>query len=197
MCRKIGANVDPTHRSQWENMLNPSSDLGLILKSIKCDFKFVCLPSLFYPILVPLILTPLPFSRVLPNPTPSPLSPERLAGWFADTPLHQPIEFPDSITVYHKLHSISTHSFTLDAVVISEKHQRVAAKLHEDLVTYQYAGGEKPGKVHVPGWMREVFEETLKLQEMEKRRVQEEMQGIEGIVRELEGRVMGRKELHS
>lgn len=57
-----------------------------------------------------------------------------------------PMTYPDHITVLHKLAtppSASTDSFSLDVVIYSERHQRVAARLVEDIVVYDYVKGKK------------------------------------------------------
>lgn len=42
----FAVNADPTHRRAWAELMTPKS-VGLIMKSIKSDFKFVCLFSEF------------------------------------------------------------------------------------------------------------------------------------------------------
>lgn len=57
----------------------------------------------------------------------------------------QPLNYPDRISVLHRLdrHPTATDSFTLEAVVLSEVHQRIAAKITEDIVVYNYRLGKK------------------------------------------------------
>jgi hypothetical protein len=40
----FAVHVDPTHRRQWSELMTPKS-VGLIMKSIKADYKLVGLPS--------------------------------------------------------------------------------------------------------------------------------------------------------
>lgn len=39
----FAVHVDPKHRQQWAELMTPKST-GLIMKSLKCDFKFVSFP---------------------------------------------------------------------------------------------------------------------------------------------------------
>lgn len=54
--------------------------------------------------------------------------------------------WPDRISVYHKLQSTPgplCDSFGLDVIILSEQHQRAAARCVEDLVVYNYRRGTK------------------------------------------------------
>ncbi|KAF2096765.1 hypothetical protein NA57DRAFT_78358 [Rhizodiscina lignyota] len=107
--------IDRANRKQWEDLWSPRS-YGLILKSIKVDYKF-------------------------------------------------PMEFPDKITVFHKLRSspdATTESFILDVIILSELHRRPAARCFEDLLVYDYKNGKK---VALPPFIVENFKETFRLQE--------------------------------
>ena len=75
--------------------------------------------------------------------------------------------WPDRITVYHKLHPLPADpaAFDLDVIILSELHQRPAARCTESLVVYDYQQGRK---AVIPSFMRDVFEEILKLQDMAK-----------------------------
>lgn len=82
----------------------------------------------------------------------------------------KPMMFPDHISVYHKLHrdpSEATDALMLDVIILSELHQRPAARLFEDCALYDYHHHKK---AKMPPWMAEVFQETWRLQE-EARRV--------------------------
>jgi len=107
------------------------------------------------------------------------------------------MEYPDRVTVYHKLGSLGEDSFKLDGVILSEKHQRVAARCVEDIVIYNYrpGDGQKPGKARIPGFMGDVFGETLRLQKEAAEDAGEEMEEIEERVDRLEKQVMARKEM--
>ncbi|KAA8568486.1 hypothetical protein EYC84_007517 [Monilinia fructicola] len=60
-----------------------------------------------------------------------------------------PLTWPDHISVYHKLsHAPNDHippsgSFKLEVLIVSELHQRVAARCVEEIVTYDYKKGKK------------------------------------------------------
>lgn len=44
--RNYAIHIDPAHKKEWMNMVN-STGIGLILRSIKVDYKFVsCTPVL-------------------------------------------------------------------------------------------------------------------------------------------------------
>ncbi|GAB7361217.1 hypothetical protein MBLNU230_g1280t1 [Neophaeotheca triangularis] len=97
-----------------------------------------------------------------------------------------PMKWPDHITIYHKLRTEpteSTDSFILDVLILSELHQRPAARIVEDIVVYDYP---KAKKVALPPFMADVFKQTWKLQEEAKRRNSERVQGLLEQVRALE-----------
>lgn len=48
----FAVNVDPAHRLAWADLMTPKS-VGLIMKSIKSDFKFVRRASIPHPLLSP------------------------------------------------------------------------------------------------------------------------------------------------
>ncbi len=43
----IAVHVDPAHRHEWAELMTPRS-VGLIMRSLKTDFKFVRYPLPFY-----------------------------------------------------------------------------------------------------------------------------------------------------
>ena len=106
----------------------------------------------------------------------------------------KPMMWPDKISVYHKLSneppslsssdpgSFSTLNF--DVVILSEKHQRPAARCQEDVVFYDYRIARKVKTV--PQFMLEQFRHTWELQEEAKRANRLRVQGIEARVRALE-----------
>ena len=83
-----------------------------------------------------------------------------LTIWF----LRSPMVFPDHISVYHKLSTApgETDALLLDVIILSELHQRPAARIYEDCALYDYRIGKKAA---MPQWMTKVFEETWRLQE--------------------------------
>ncbi|KAL8708207.1 MAG: hypothetical protein Q9220_006877 [cf. Caloplaca sp. 1 TL-2023] len=97
-----------------------------------------------------------------------------------------PMTFPDRISVYHKLRSQpteSTDSFILDVLVLSERHQRAAARCVEDIVVYDYRHSHKTS---LKPFMFDQFSDTWKAQEEAKVRNGEEVQGLLERVRRLE-----------
>ncbi|KAF2400093.1 hypothetical protein EJ06DRAFT_530848 [Trichodelitschia bisporula] len=97
-----------------------------------------------------------------------------------------PLTYPDRITVLHKLRAQpKPHSsaFTLSCIVLSEKHQRLAARCEEVIVLYDYVKGRKSG---MPDFMLSAFETTWDLQEKRREEVLERVRGLTERVRELE-----------
>jgi hypothetical protein len=99
------------------------------------------------------------------------------------------MQYPDKVTVYHKLvhdpsasHS-SQFAFHLQAMILSEARQRPAARVHEDLVTYDYKIGKKAA---IPPWLMKQLKDTWELQEQAKRHWQQRILDIEARVRKLE-----------
>ncbi|KAK5700005.1 hypothetical protein LTR97_006139 [Elasticomyces elasticus] len=97
-----------------------------------------------------------------------------------------PMTWPDHISIYHKLRSeptSGTSSFVLDVLIMSELHQRPAARLVEDIVVYDYKKGKK---IYLPPFMLNVFGDTWKLQEEAKTRNSERVSRLLEDVRKLE-----------
>lgn len=80
-----------------------------------------------------------------------------------ETDFKFPLQYPDRITVLHKLRSKplpSTESFILDVLILSELHQRPAARCVEDLVVYDYQKGRKaPLKPFMVETFQKIWEE--------------------------------------
>ena len=77
--------------------------------------------------------------------------------------------WPDKISVYHKLRSAptsTTDSFILDVLILSEMHQRPAARCVEDIVVYDYRKGKKSP---LRDFMVDKFRETVALQDEARR----------------------------
>lgn len=135
---------DPLHRKEWEELSTPRGD-GMILRSIKTDFKF-------------------------------------------------PMSWPDWISVYHKLRSPpsdASDSFTLDVLILSEKHQRAAARCVEDIVLYNYRRGQK---VLIRPFMFEQFSKSWQAQEEAKRKNEAKVEELLERVRRLEERCSDKTE---
>jgi hypothetical protein len=94
--------------------------------------------------------------------------------------------WPDRISVYHKLRSRpmkSTDSMILDVMILSEVHQRPAARCLEDCVAYDYQQGKK---TTFPVWMLEQLEKTFDLQEFSKSENSRKVRELFSRVRALE-----------
>lgn len=82
--------------------------------------------------------------------------------------------------------------------MLSEKHQRPAAKCLEDIVIYNYRPIDKtqrPGKALIPGFVKVQFDEITRLQKEAK---EDALDGIRDITKKidvLERRVLGKKEM--
>ncbi|KAJ5380144.1 uncharacterized protein N7496_002572 [Penicillium cataractarum] len=157
--RNIGLHIDPANKDKWTNLLN-STGIGLILRSIKVDYKFVS----------DLATKPIKTLPVLTSP--------------------QPMTWPDKITIYQKLvhdpsSSLSSQSaFQLQVMILSEARQRPAARCHEDIVTYDYKKNRKTPEL--PPFLFEQFKVIWELQEKAKKDWQERILEIENRVRTLE-----------
>jgi hypothetical protein len=98
----------------------------------------------------------------------------------------QPMTFPDHITVLHKLRqnpADDADHFILDVLILSELHQRPAARCIEDIVVYDYVKGKK---APLKPFMAEAFQNTFKEQELAKKENVERVSGILERVRDLE-----------
>jgi len=86
----------------------------------------------------------------------------------------------------------------LDVLILSEKHQRPAARCVEDIVMYNYKPDDptqKPGKMNIPPFMKILFDDTLQSQKETKDDAAEQMRVIDERVTDLERAVLGRKEM--
>ena len=96
------------------------------------------------------------------------------------------MRWPDKISVYHKLRSAppaSTDSFILDVLILSEKHQRPAARCIEDIVVYNYRKGKKSP---LREFMVENFNETFSMQQKARERNAKKVERILQRVERLE-----------
>lgn len=108
-----------------------------------------------------------------------------------------PVEWPDKVTVYHKLSEVGNSSFTLGVIILSEKHQRPAARCMEDIVVYNYKPRDKspPGRAPLPEFVRTQFETTLQLQKEAGEDALGAIRDMDARVNCLEMKVMSRKEM--
>ena len=152
--------VDPKNKKLWSELWTPNGD-GLILRSIRTDYKFVLLP-LHFP-----------------------------SAFYQDTKLtvmsdQKPMTWPDHISVFHKLRSLpdkDDSSFILDVMILSELYQRPAARCVEDIVVYDYRKGKKTA---IRPFMMDVFRRTWQEQEHARLRNERRIQELDEKVRELE-----------
>ncbi|KAL5693440.1 hypothetical protein EMGR_005020 [Emarellia grisea] len=102
--------------------------------------------------------------------------------------LLQPMTYPDKVTVYHKLvHDPSAqqsqYAFDLQAIILSEARQRPAARVHEDIVVYDYKQNKK---TTLPPFVEAQFQIIWDLQERARKHWQQQILDIETQVRKLE-----------
>lgn len=96
------------------------------------------------------------------------------------------MQFPDHVTIYHKLGkepTEGTDTFDLHVVILSELHQRPAARVIEDCVLYDYRKGKK---TPLQPFMLDVLRQTWRLQENAKRVNSERVMSLLNRVRKLE-----------
>lgn len=79
----------------------------------------------------------------------------------------------------------------LDCIVLSHQHKRVAARLEEDIVVYDYRAAQKAS---MPGFMVELFDKTYRLQEDEIVRARTRIWDLIGAVEQLEKETWDRKD---
>ncbi|KAF4165746.1 hypothetical protein CNMCM6936_007466 [Aspergillus lentulus] len=99
-----------------------------------------------------------------------------------------PMTYPDKVTVYHKLvHDPSAQqsqfAFDLQAMILSEARQRPAARVHEDIVVYDYKQNKKNT---LPPFVEAQFQTIWDLQERARKHWQQQILDIETQVRKLE-----------
>ncbi|KAI9646136.1 hypothetical protein NHQ30_005576 [Ciborinia camelliae] len=98
----------------------------------------------------------------------------------------KPMTWPDHISVYHKLSHLPSDkdaSFNLDVIIVSELHQRVAARCAEDIVTYDYRKGRKE---LLQPWLLDAFAKTWEEQNAAMTSALKKIEDIEEKVRKLE-----------
>ncbi|KAM7186530.1 Thioesterase-like superfamily domain containing protein [Naviculisporaceae sp. PSN 640] len=142
----FSVHVDPAHRQEWAELMSPKA-IGLIMRSLKADFKF-------------------------------------------------PMVYPDKISVYHKLRAQpegnpAPSAFMLDCIVLSHQHRRIAARLEEDIVVYDYRSAKKTS---MPGFMVDLFSKTYQMQLEEMIRARTRIWDLVEAVEALEKETWDRKD---
>lgn len=79
----------------------------------------------------------------------------------------------------------------LDCIVLSHQHRRIAARLEEDIVVYDYKQGRKTS---MPDFMAELFAETYRMQEAETLRARMRIWELIGEVEKLEKETWDRED---
>ncbi|GKT48694.1 uncharacterized protein ColSpa_08875 [Colletotrichum spaethianum] len=134
--RNFATTVDPAHADQWNALMYPR-DVGLIMRSIKTDYKF-------------------------------------------------PMAYPDHVTVLHKLVSQPTYEsdyIILEALLVSHRHRRPAARCFEDIVVYDYKTAKR---TPLKPFMVDHLRDTYAAQEKSRAECEKKVQGLLEVVDRLE-----------
>jgi hypothetical protein len=100
--------------------------------------------------------------------------------------VRQPIVFPDTVTVLHKLVSkpdLDTSSFLLEAIIVSHEHQRAAARCFEDIVVYDYRSGKKSP---LEPFMVSEFADTYDLQKQTREKTVQRIKHLQNVLQDTE-----------
>ncbi|KAI1464550.1 thioesterase-like superfamily-domain-containing protein [Daldinia caldariorum] len=96
-----------------------------------------------------------------------------------------PMTYPDSISAYHKLRfqpSETDGSLVLDCIILSHRHQRVAATTEEDVVFYDYAIAKR---TNIPSFalnkLRDVWRKQGEEMYRARARIAELVRSVEGL----------------
>ncbi|KAI8157199.1 hypothetical protein K4K49_003524 [Colletotrichum sp. SAR 10_70] len=134
--RNFATTVDPKNADEWNQLMSPK-DIGLIMRSIKTDYKF-------------------------------------------------PMAYPDNVTVLHKLAAKPTYEsdfVLLEALLVSDRHRRPAARCFEDIVVYDYKTAKRTA---LKPFMVDRLRETYEAQERSKQECEEKIEGLVKVVERLE-----------
>ena len=88
------------------------------------------------------------------------------------------MDYPDYTTVLHKLTvapNYDSDHILLEAVILSERLRRPAARCFEDIVVYDYKAAKK---TPLKGFMVDELRKTYELQESNRREVEEKVYAI-------------------
>ncbi len=161
----LANNNDAQYRDQIAELMTPRG-IGLILASIKTDFKFVSSLGCHWHTMRTQHAKVQRLADTCPLPS-------------------QPMTFPDQVTVMHKLINkpdSSSDRLLFEAVAYSHRHQRPAAKFIEDVAVYDYQAGKKaPLKPFMVELMGEVFEMQKQRQEAAEIEIEALHQFVEGL----------------
>ncbi|KAK1492531.1 hypothetical protein CTAM01_09948 [Colletotrichum tamarilloi] len=173
--RNFATTVDPEHKDEWDQLMSPK-DIGLIMRSIKTDYKFVSDALINRNHQEPKVVVFFGAAAVEPK------TPESLTL----TTNVKPMAYPDHVTVLHKLVSKPTYEsdfILLEALLISEGHRRPAARCFEDIVVYDYKTAKR---APLKPFMVDRLRETYEAQEQSKIGCEEKVKGLVDIVERLE-----------
>lgn len=96
------------------------------------------------------------------------------------------MDYPDQTTVLHKLISPPNYDsdhILLEAVILSERHQRPAARCFEDIVVFNYKTAKK---TPLKGFMVDELRKTYEKQEASKKECEDKIESIIKAVEQIE-----------
>jgi acyl-CoA thioesterase FadM len=105
-----------------------------------------------------------------------------------------PLQYPDRVTVIHKLlqePKMGMDALHLEAVVLSETHQRIAARITEDIAVYDYRIQKK---APLPDFMVETFMQEWQDQQKAMKDAANHRGSIESKLRDLEQQTWDRSD---
>ena len=105
-----------------------------------------------------------------------------------------PLQYPDRVTVIHRLlqkPKKGMDALHLEAVVLSETHQRIAAKITEDIAVYDYRIRQK---APLPEFMVETLMKEWELQERSAKQARNESDVLQGKLKKIEKETWDRED---
>ncbi|KAJ3938830.1 uncharacterized protein N0V96_010935 [Colletotrichum fioriniae] len=175
--RNFATTVDPEHKHEWDQLMSPKG-IGLIMRSIKTDYKFVSVTLInlnqqAFEVAISFSATAIE-SEIPESPT------------LTNLLNLKPMAYPDHVTVLHKLASKPTYEsdfILLEALLISDGHRRPAARCFEDIVVYDYKTAKR---APLKPFMVDRLRETYEAQEQSKIDCEKKIKGLVDIVERLE-----------
>ncbi|RPA75830.1 hypothetical protein BJ508DRAFT_417925 [Ascobolus immersus RN42] len=101
------------------------------------------------------------------------------------------LRYPEYYSTFHRVLAVKKHSIELESLVLSETHKRPAARIFEDIVTFDYTANKK---IEVPQWLRSTLEKVIRMQDEEAQFWKGRRSDVDELVQETEG-CLRRKEL--
>ena len=107
--------------------------------------------------------------------------------------------WPDKVSVFHKLRKMpkpGESSFVLDAMILSEREQRPAARCLEDIVVYDYRVGNKiPLRPFMLKAFEALYRQQVETKEKNTRRVLKILEDVRQLEKDTWDRADAREDL--